>query len=429
MRDGYKMTELGEIPEDWALVSLGEIGDFKNGINKSKEDFGHGVPFVNLMNVFGNNIISGENLSLVNATTKEIKDYELLTGDVLFIRSSVKPSGVGLTAVIPFDFTNTVYSGFLIRFRDVGQLETQFKRYCFYEDGFRNRLINQSSVSANTNINQGALEKLQIPLPPLAEQQKIATILSTVDEKIEVIDSKITQTRELKKGLMQKLLTRGIGHTRFKDSVLGEIPESWEVKKLSQIAKISSGTTPFRQLHDDYYLNGTIPWVKTLDLNNSLIHYTQECITSKAFSDTSLRLYPKGTILVAMYGGYNQIGRTGLLDVEATINQALSAIQLFPDQDSGFILATLNHRVDDWKSFAASSRKDPNITGKDVNDFPVAVPSLSEQAKISSVIFEIDKKLEVLISKKETYQHLKKGLMQQLLTGKVRVVQSVLENA
>jgi type I restriction enzyme S subunit len=114
---GYKHTEIGIIPEDWIIKTLGELGSFKNGINKDAEDFGYGSPFINLMDVFGVPIAAEitEKLGLVNSTLEEQKIYELKAGDVLFVRSSIKPEGVGLTTLIPNDLATTVFSGFLIQ--------------------------------------------------------------------------------------------------------------------------------------------------------------------------------------------------------------------------------------------------------------------------------------------------------------------------
>ncbi len=142
LKPGYKQTEIGVIPEDWIVKPLGELGQFKNGINKGKEDFGHGFPFINLMDVFGIPKVSTltTEFGLVNTTTAEQDLYELKGGDVLFVRSSVKPEGVGLTALIPKDLPHTVFSGFLIRFRDSGLLELGFKEHCFWAFK-RNRLF------------------------------------------------------------------------------------------------------------------------------------------------------------------------------------------------------------------------------------------------------------------------------------------------
>ena len=103
MKDNKKLVPELRFPEfegEWQVKKLGEIGQFKNGINKNKEDFGHGVPFINLMDVFGKASVSNLNLSLVNANSKEVKLYNLVKGDVLFIRPSVKKSGVGETSLI-----------------------------------------------------------------------------------------------------------------------------------------------------------------------------------------------------------------------------------------------------------------------------------------------------------------------------------------
>ena len=196
----------GEDYPDWEYKSLGEIGEFKNGINKSKEDFGHGFPFINLMDVFGKATISDLKLDLVNANEKELKQYELRKGDVLFIRSSVKKSGVGETSLVLEDLKNTVYSGFLIRFRDEKiKLDMNFKKYCFAFKKFRESLISLSTTSANTNINQESLNILELPIPSLPEQIKIANFLTAIDEKIEKVNQQITNTQTFKKGLLQQM--------------------------------------------------------------------------------------------------------------------------------------------------------------------------------------------------------------------------------
>ena len=228
MKPGYKQTEVGVIPEDWEVLTLGEIGKFKNGINKGSEAFGHGSPFVNLMDVFGvNSIAITDHLGLVESTNLEKTMYELRRGDVIFIRSSVKPSGVGLTALVEKDLTDTVYSGFLIRFRDSGFINFHFKKHCFYEAGFRRKIIAASSVSANTNINQDNLKRISLPLPPsLPEQEAIARALSDADALIESLEQLIAKKRQVKQGAMQELLT---GKKRL-EGFSGE----WEEKQLGE---------------------------------------------------------------------------------------------------------------------------------------------------------------------------------------------------
>ena len=209
---------------------------------------------------------------------------------------------------------------------------------------------------------------------------------------------------------------------RYKRTEAGVIPEDWDISTLGLVSKTSSGTTPPRSMWERYFQNGHILWVKTLDLNNAEIRMTDESVTSVAVAETSLQLYPKGSVLVAMYGGYNQIGRTGLLTTAATINQALTAIRPDPKRlHSGYLLRVLNHRVAYWKAVASSSRKDPNITGKDVATFPLALPRLAEQEAIAEALSDADaliESLERLLAKK---RQIKQGTMQELLPGKKRL--------
>ena len=206
----------------------------------------------------------------------------------------------------------------------------------------------------------------------------------------------------------------------YKPSPLGPIPEDWEVKRLGDIAEITSGTTPSRN-NSLFYSNGTIPWVKTTDLNNDVLNKTEELVTEAAVEQTSLRLLPTGTVLVAMYGGFNQIGRTALLGINATVNQALSALVCKQGVLNSYVLAWLNCKVGDWKRLAASSRKDPNITGKDVERFPILIPKMEEQQRIVSVLSLWGTAIAKQTALIEQLTLRKRGLMQQLLMGKKRL--------
>lgn len=199
----YKAT----IPGNWEVISINELGEFKNGINKDKEEFGHGFPLVGLMDVFDIPKVYNGEFSLVNTTENEIRDFDLRKNDVLFVRSSVKPTGVGLTTLVCEDMPEATFSGFLIRLRPNGKLDFEFKAHCFYENNVRQNLLNKSTISANTNINRVALKSLKIALPPLPEQKATAHILSLMDTAINKNNLLIAKKELQKKWLMQNLLT------------------------------------------------------------------------------------------------------------------------------------------------------------------------------------------------------------------------------
>ncbi|MFC2100831.1 restriction endonuclease subunit S [Bacteroidota bacterium] len=203
------MQELLKPKEGWVEKKLGEIGSFKNGINKPSNEFGYGYPFVNLLDVFGKSrIFTTKNLSLVNTNDLERKMFDLKKGDLLFVRSSVKPEGVGLTCLITKNLLNTVFSGFIIRFRENGFLSDEFKEYCFNSFNFRKKLILSSTVSANTNINQEALKILTLFFPKSQQEQiRIAQILTDIDTEIDALEKKLEKYKIIKQGMMQNLLT------------------------------------------------------------------------------------------------------------------------------------------------------------------------------------------------------------------------------
>jgi type I restriction enzyme S subunit len=196
------------------------------------------------------------------------------------------------------------------------------------------------------------------------------------------------------------------------------VPNGWDSSKLRDIAKIKSGSTPLRAKGDIYFTKKGTPWIKTLDLNNQEIIRTQEQITNLALKETSCSIFPVDTVLVAMYGGFNQIGRTGLLTTPSAINQALSGLIIDPTKaNPKYILNYLNGNIPQWKKFAASSRKDPNITREDVCGFIVLLPPLPEQQKIATILGTWNKAISTTERLIDNSKQQKKALMQQLLTG------------
>lgn len=196
------------------------------------------------------------------------------------------------------------------------------------------------------------------------------------------------------------------------------VPAKWTVSKLSDMASIASGTTPARSEQSRYFEGGCTPWVKTGDLNNGVVLSTEESLTPVAINECSVKVFPAETVLVAMYGGFRQIGRTGRLSVPSAVNQALSALSI---KDKALVPAYvqvwLNTRVTLWRRFAASSRKDPNITGTDVAAFPIAFPNVAEQRRIAGLSSTWNQAIEVTEQLIVATQKRKQALMHKVLQG------------
>lgn len=190
-----------------------------------------------------------------------------------------------------------------------------------------------------------------------------------------------------------------------------EFENIWTKSKLGELYEVYSGNTPSRSDSRNYQ-NGEIPWIKTTDLNNSIICSNEEKIS--VYGATKLKLLPENSVLIAMYGGFNQIGRTGLLGYPATINQALAALMPVNEINSNFLLNFLNFKKESWRNVAASSRKDPNITKNDVEKFIISFPSLDEQTAIGSLFRTLDDLLASYKDNLANYQSLKATMLSKM---------------
>ena len=427
VKPGHKRTEVGMIPEEWGVFALGEIGKFKNGINKDSDAFGHGSPFVNLMDVFGvSSISTAEQLGLVACSSFERASYDLRRGDVIFVRSSVKPSGVGLTAVVENDLPETVYSGFLIRFRDSGFIDVGYKKHCFYEAKFRRAVIGNSSVSANTNINQDSLKKLTIPLPPTkAEQEAIAEALSDADALIESLEQLLVKKRQLKQGAMHELLT---GKKR-----LSGFSGEWEVKTLGDLFSFSGGFTASR---DQLSSNGFC-----------YLHYGDIHGSTKTFIDvrSEFQDIPKLDIPLKRISSTSMLRDGDVVFVDASEdNEGTSRHVVIANPEgipfiSGLhtIVAksTVNALSHEYRRhcfqtaavkaqfrFFAVGTKVSGISKKNIAKVTLPVPSMREQTAIATILSNMDEEIAALEAKLAKACQIKQGMMQELLTGRIRLI-------
>ncbi|MGZ0879603.1 restriction endonuclease subunit S [Priestia megaterium] len=268
------------------------------------------------------------------------------------------------------------------------------------------------------SLSASNISNIDFLCPPLKEQQKIVEILSTLDEKIENTERIIEKMKKLKKGLMQQLLTKGINHTKFKQTELGEIPVEWEIKRISDLTTVKTGGTPSKS-KPEYWQNGEIRWMSSGEVKLKRVYEVKERISELGYQHSNTTLLPINTIMMAMNGQGKTRGTVALLHVETTCNQSLAGILPSDLYNSEFLFYYLESQYDELRSITGEGRSGLNLSL--INSFPVLFPPLKEQQKIAEILSSIDEKTEVYEQEKEKYIELKKGLMQQLLTGKLRV--------
>ncbi len=424
MKEGYKKTEAGIIPNEWNVKTIGDIFEFKNGLNKEKEFFGKGTKIINYVDVFrnralDNNIIQG----LVEVSEKEKQLFNTKKGDVFFTRTSETVDEIGMTAVLLENINDLVYSGFVLRARPkTEELDLFYKKYCFSEFYTRKEIMRKSSCTTRALTSGTLLKDVLIKIPTIKEQQKIADILSTVDTQIDDTDKFIEKTKELKKGLMQRFLTKGIGHTEFKMTEVGDIPMEWEVKKISDICNVNGGKRLPKgyQLIDDKNKN---PYIRVADMHNGGISLEDiKYVPNEAVNSIKNYTISKDDLFISVAGTLGIVGKVPeCLDGANLTENAdkLCDIKINKDFLMRVLQSDLIQKIIDSEK---TSNAQPKLALTRIKEFLIPIPEKEEQEKIANILISVDTQIEDYENKKTKLEELKKGLMQKLLTGKIRVV-------
>ena len=414
IRDGYKITEIGEIPEEWYISKLSELAQIKRGA--SPRPINNPKWFSEKKNV------GWIRISDVTKTKKYLNSTEQYLSDEGVAKSRlVKPNDlimsicatVGKPIILNIDAC--IHDGFIL-FDDLNnsKIITDYLYYLLQKKEEEFKGMGQTGTQANLNTN--IVGSTLIAIPTIKEQKKIASILSTVDEQIDNIDALIEKNKELKKGLMQTLLTKGIGHTKFKTTEIGEIPEEWNIFKLSDCATIIDS------LHETpEYSESGFPMIRVVDVNGKAINTK---LTNKVcetiYKKFTKKYEPKqGDIIMSRVGSYGLVSylkdseRVCLGQNIVIITTELCKKYLFYVLSSEYVKNNIE------KVTVGSSQKTLSLAN--INELKILIPSIKEQNKISLILSDIDEKIEKYENKKQKLEELKKGLMQQLLSGQIRV--------
>jgi type I restriction enzyme S subunit len=267
--------------------------------------------------------------------------------------------------------------------------------------------------------------ELDVALPPIAEQQSIASVLYNLDLAIENSTGIAEKSERIQRGLMQDFLHTGVDdHDEFVETQYGSIPVDWELATVREVAtRIGSGGTP--DTSNEEYYSGEIPWVKTDDLNGGAVTETKTKITESGLENSAAKLFPEGTVIFAMYGG--SLGQNGRLGMEAAMNQACCGIVVDEDKiDPYFLHQQLVHRKNQLVALGAGTHQQ-NLTQSAIEKFEIFVPPLREQEQIKEVIHNAEREVRTHRENASKLSKLKQGLLQELLKGEKRVSESQIE--
>jgi len=406
LSEGFKMTELGPLPEDWRVVAFSEA--------VLNERFGVGKVRQQEYQKAGRFPIVDQGQKLIAGYWDRLEDVYQGPLPVIIFGDHTR-----VFKFVDFPFVCGA-DGTKILVPDISKFFPAFLYFALTRLEIPNRGYNR---------HFSLLREQRLPCPPLSEQRAIAHVLRTVQRAKEATERVIQATRELKKSLMRYLFTYGpvpideAEKVPLKETEIGLVPEHWDVVKLGDVAKTASGGTPSRK--NPEYFGGKIHWVKSGELNDSLVSCTEETLTEMGIINSNARVFPKGTLLIAMYGA--TAGKVGILECEAASNQAVCAV--FPQKilSSNFLFYVFMYR----RSKLFSERyggAQPNISQTVIKAFNIPLPPLHEQHEIVRILQAVDKKLQAEEARKQALEALFKALLNNLMTGKIRVKDVVLPN-
>jgi type I restriction enzyme S subunit len=392
LKPGYKQTEVGVIPEEWDVRPLSNISlKIMVGIASAATHAYRlsGIPMIRNQNIKPGHLLDSDLLFIDQEYEKTYRNKRLLEGDLLTTRTGYP----GTTCIVPAKYKAAQSFTTLITRPDTAQITSKF--LCLYINSEHGQRFFESSQigGAQKNVNTGTLKKMPIPMPTVSEQTKVSNVLGAVEELLASIEDLIAKKRALKQAAMQELLT---GKRR-----LGVFEGEWEVKRLGDVAHIKTGS----KNNEDKVEDGEYPFFVRSDNVERIGSYSYDC----------------EAVLVPGEGRIGDVFHyiKGRFDV----HQRVYAITQFAREVSGkFVHCYMAMNFGTWAMQNTVKATVDSLRLPTFQTFEMRVPpTKDEQDAIAGVLTEIDTELAALEARKDKAQMLKQGMMQQLLTGKVRL--------
>ncbi len=413
----------GKAPS-WQTERLGSLAQVKGGkrLPKGEKLLTEPTPFP-YIRVCDFNAFSVD-LSDIQYLTPEIQEKisrYIITKEDVFISIA---GTIGRVGTIPesLDGANLTENAARVVLERDGSLDKEFLKYCLASPEIQQDIASRRSKNAQPKLALAQIKDLEISLPPLPEQKKIAHILSTVQRAIEAQERVIQTTTELKKALMHKLFTEGLRNEPQKQTEIGPVPESWEVVELGSLAKVGNGSTP-KRANEAYWEGGIIPWLNSTKIHDRFITEADQFVTPQAVKECHLPKVAPNSLLIAITGQGKTLGNSAITRIETCINQHLAYAQfhtakIVPD----FVLWFMQTRYDYLRSIAHGGGSTKGaLTCGFLKTLPIPVPATDEQKEIVTVFKTLEDKQGSATSKQAVLQGLFRTLLHELMTAKTRV--------
>lgn len=416
---GYVQTKIGLFPESWNIVPLEKLATVKDGTHLTPCYTSSGVPFLRVTDI-GNSEISLDSVKFISQGEHQqlIKRCYPRKGDILYSKNGT----VGIPRIVDWDWEFSIFVSLaLLRIRDHNQLDTRFFYHYLFSDLAKREIYQGSKQGTVTNLHLEEIRKFRVPLPPLPEQRAIASILSTWDEAITLTKRLIAALQTRKRGLMQRLLT---GEVRFP-----EFEGEWEEYRIEQIAakrKHAIVDGPFgSNLKSEHYQSSGIPVIQSgYVTSGKFIADDYVYVNERLFQQQIRSKVVAGDIVMAKIGV--RAGSCAILPEGHPISiLAGNCLKISTDPhlcQSQYLLELLKYTYETTAFVTIKTETaQPAINLENLKHLKIKLPPIDEQTKISEVLQAHTIAIENFESCCSLFKHQKKGLMQRLLTGEIRV--------
>jgi type I restriction enzyme S subunit len=386
--------------EDWVLTSLESIAEGDNAIvdgpfgsNLKRSDYiektPESVPVLTTKNLEGD---YSENTVRFISREKyyTLKRSTVRSGDIIV----AKIGSIGKNGVYPDNHPDAIIPANLLKFTVSRYVSRRYVRHFINSHEFQSKLKEISTATAQPAFNVTKFRKLSIPLPPLPEQR---AIVAKIEQLFSELDNGIANLKAAQEKL--EIYRQAV----LKKAFEGELTKEWRRKigninhvmkkvRLDEISDIGTGSTP-KKGNDNYWIDGTVPWITSKELNNDFVDSPSDFITETALRETNCKIFPVGTLLIALYGEGKTRGKSSELRIPAATNQAIAAIQLHKDhsESKDYIKAFLQKNYHEIR-MVSSGGVQPNLNCGKIKEIEIPYPDIAEQKEI---VNEIERRISI----------------------------------
>ena len=387
--------------KDWPMMPIGDILDFKNGLNKGKEYFGHGTPIVNYTDVYHHSgLFAADIKGTVSLSRDEIKRFEVRKGDVFFTRTSETPEEVGLSAVMLEDVPDCAFSGFVLRGRPKNDaLVPEYCKYCFSAKAVREQIISKCTYTIRALTNGRVLSAIEIPVPPKDEQKAIAEALTDMEIHIANLAELIEKKKGIRDGALEDLVS---GRTR-----LSGFTREWKNTTLGKEYQVVMGQSPTSASYNDSKVG--VPLVQG---NADIV----DGVTApQRYTSAPTKICSTGATIVSVRAPVGTVSRA---NQTVCLGRGVCAID---GKEQNYIFYLMRYCEKFWQALEQGSTFTA-VGGKEVRAFEIMIPSEEkEQQAIAEVLTAMDDEIKDLEDERNKMIQIREGAMDDLLTGRVRL--------